>query len=115
MKKFIKFAFVAAIAAVAGYNVYQSQSVMNGMSDFALANVEALADGEYSLDDLTITVNDIGKANNFLWYFMTRQESERKLIEEQIGFSLKSINFITKEEVIRRLKSQIDDYFNNLL
>jgi hypothetical protein len=36
---------VAAIAAVAGYNVYQSQSqsVMNGMSDFALANVEALA------------------------------------------------------------------------
>ena len=27
----------------AGYNVYQSQSVMNGMSDFALANVEALA------------------------------------------------------------------------
>ena len=48
MKKFIKFAFVAAIAAVAGYNVYQSQSVMNGMSDFALANVEALASGEVS-------------------------------------------------------------------
>ena len=46
MKKFIKFAFVAAIVAVAGYNVYQSQSVMNGMSDFALANVEALASGE---------------------------------------------------------------------
>ena len=46
MKKFIKFAFVAAIAAVAGYNVYQSQSVMNGMSDFALANVDALAQGE---------------------------------------------------------------------
>jgi hypothetical protein len=59
MKKFIKFAFVVAIAAVAGYNVYQSQSVMNGMSDFALANVEALADGEYSLDDL----ND-----NCYWY-----------------------------------------------
>ena len=46
MKKMMKLAFVAAIAAVAGYNVYQSQSVMNGMSDFALANVEALADGE---------------------------------------------------------------------
>ena len=46
MKKFIKLAFVAVIAAVAGYNVYQSQSVMNGMSDFALANVEALASGE---------------------------------------------------------------------
>ena len=27
----------------AGYNVYQAQSVMIGMSDFALANVEALA------------------------------------------------------------------------
>ena len=46
MKKLFKFAFVAAIAAVAGYNVYKSQSVMNGMSEFALANVEALADGE---------------------------------------------------------------------
>lgn len=46
MNKFIKVAFVAAIVAVAGYNVYQSQSVMNGMSEFALANVEALASGE---------------------------------------------------------------------
>ena len=46
MKKLIKFAFIAAIVAVADYNVYQSQSVMNGMSEFALANVEALARGE---------------------------------------------------------------------
>ena len=46
MKNLFKLAFVAAIAAVAGYNVYQSQSVMNGMSEFALANVEALARGE---------------------------------------------------------------------
>ena len=46
MKKLIKFAFIAAIVAVADYNVYQSQSVMNGMSEFALANVEALASGE---------------------------------------------------------------------
>ena len=46
MKKFIKFAFVAAIVVVTGYNVYQPQSVMNGMSEFALANVEALASGE---------------------------------------------------------------------
>ena len=38
MKKFIKFAFVAAVV-VAGYNVYQSQSVMNGMSEFALATL----------------------------------------------------------------------------
>ena len=48
MKKFIKFAFVAAVVDVSGYNVYQSQSVMNGMSDFALANVEALAQSESS-------------------------------------------------------------------
>ena len=53
MKKLLKLAFVAAIAAVAGYNVYQSQSVMNGMSEFALANVNALASGE-SDDDYEI-------------------------------------------------------------
>lgn len=48
MKTLFKFAFVAAIVAVVGYNVYKSQSVMNGMSEFALANVEALAsDDEY--------------------------------------------------------------------
>ena len=46
MRKYVKSVFVAAIAAVSGYNVYQSQSVMNGMSEFALANVEALADCE---------------------------------------------------------------------
>ena len=49
MKKFIKLAFVAVIAAVAGYNVYQTQSVMNGMSDFALANVEAFAQTEIDM------------------------------------------------------------------
>lgn len=48
MKTLFKFAFVAAIVAVVGYNVYKSQSVMNGMSDFALANVEALAGGEWN-------------------------------------------------------------------
>ena len=53
MKTLFKFAFVAAIVAVVGYNVYQSQSVMNGMSDFALANVNALASGE-SDDDYEI-------------------------------------------------------------
>lgn len=46
MKNIMKLAFVAAITAVAGYNVYKSQSEMNGMSEFALANVEALAYGE---------------------------------------------------------------------
>ena len=46
MKKIFKIMLVAAIVAVVGYNVYQSQSVMNGMSEFALANVEALAGSE---------------------------------------------------------------------
>ena len=53
MKILFKFAFVAAIAAVSGYNIYQSQSVMNGMSDFALANVEALAGSENGGNSIT--------------------------------------------------------------
>lgn len=49
MKKMkVKVALVATILGVAGYNAYQSQSVMNGMSELALANVEALANGEDS-------------------------------------------------------------------
>lgn len=46
MKKLIKLAFVAAIAAVVGYNVYLSKTSTYGMSDFMLANIEALARGE---------------------------------------------------------------------
>ena len=46
MNKLFKFVFIAVFAAVTGYNVYKSQSVMNGMSEFALANVEALAQSE---------------------------------------------------------------------
>ena len=45
----------------AGYNVYQSQSVMNGMSEFALANVEAVAGCEatdgYPMDKYCIPGN----------------------------------------------------------
>lgn len=44
MKKFIKFAFVAAFAAIAGYGVYTSQK-SDSVSDLLLANVEALAGG----------------------------------------------------------------------
>ena len=47
MKKFMKIAFVAAFAAIAGYGVYANQKV-DTMSDLALANVEALASGESS-------------------------------------------------------------------
>ena len=42
MKKFMKIAFVAAFAAIAGYGVYANQKV-DTMSALALANMEALA------------------------------------------------------------------------
>lgn len=35
-----------AVAVVSGYNVYQARTSTKGLSDLALANVEALADGE---------------------------------------------------------------------
>ena len=44
-KKFIKVAFVAAIAMVSGVNVFNAQKV-KALSEIALANVEALAQGE---------------------------------------------------------------------
>lgn len=47
MKKFLKYAFATAFVAVAGYSVYASQK-SDAMSDFMLANVEALARGEDS-------------------------------------------------------------------
>ena len=47
MKKFVKVAFVAIFAAIAGYGVYTSQKA-DVMSELALANVEALAGGESS-------------------------------------------------------------------
>lgn len=45
MKNYIKIAFVAAFAAIAGYSVYTSQKT-DIISDLALANVEALAQSE---------------------------------------------------------------------
>ena len=47
-KKFIKVAFVAAIAMVSGVNVFNAQKV-NALSDIALANVEALAQTEIDM------------------------------------------------------------------
>ena len=44
-KKVLKVAFVAAIAMVSGINVFNAQK-SEMLSDVALANVEALADGE---------------------------------------------------------------------
>ena len=45
--KLIKFAFVGAIAIMAGINVFNAQKVVD-LSDIALINIEALADNEYS-------------------------------------------------------------------
>lgn len=45
-KKLFAILIVAVVAVFAGYNVYQSQKG-EMMSDLMLANVEALADGEY--------------------------------------------------------------------
>lgn len=45
MKKTIKIAMVAVVAAVAGMGIYFSQKA-DVTSDMALANVEALASGE---------------------------------------------------------------------
>ena len=46
-KDFLKVLAVAAFAMIAGYNVYQAHSETEGMSELMLANVEALAAGEY--------------------------------------------------------------------
>ena len=45
MKKFMRIAFVAAFAAIAGYGVYTNLKT-DVMSDLALANVEALSRNE---------------------------------------------------------------------
>lgn len=47
MRKFVKMAFVAAFAAVAGYGVYTSQKT-SVISDLVLADVEAVAGCEVS-------------------------------------------------------------------
>jgi len=43
-KKFLLAAVVAAVVSVSAWNVTQNRSSESGMSDVALANVEALAD-----------------------------------------------------------------------
>ena len=42
----LKIAMAAVVAAVAGYVTYQNQTKEIGMSELALANVEALAQNE---------------------------------------------------------------------
>lgn len=52
-KKILSAAFAVAIMAIAGYNVYMNQT-KSDLSKMALANVEALAEGDYA----TGTLND---------------------------------------------------------
>ena len=47
MKKIIRVAFAATFACIAGYGIYTSQQE-SGLSELALANIEALANGESS-------------------------------------------------------------------
>ena len=45
-KKTLKIAVATMVVAAAGYGLFLNQSKDNGMSELALANVEALATGE---------------------------------------------------------------------
>lgn len=45
-KKTLKMAVAAMVVAAAGYGLFLNQSKDNGMSELALANVEALANNE---------------------------------------------------------------------
>ena len=49
-KNFIKLIFAAIVVVASGVNIYNSH-VGSGMSDVVLANVVALAEGEYSDND----------------------------------------------------------------
>lgn len=63
----IKIAFVAAFAAIAGYGVYANQKT-DVMSDLALANIEALADGgEGSGDCYGCAIYAIGICKDWGW------------------------------------------------
>ena len=63
-KKVLKVAFVAAIMMVAGINVFNAQK-SEMLSDVALANVEALADGE--LLDKVMECGKHGCVIDFSW------------------------------------------------
>ena len=62
--KFVKVAFIAVIAMVSGINVFNAQQ-SEMLSDVALANVEALADGE--LLDKVMECGKHGCVIDFSW------------------------------------------------
>lgn len=79
-KKVLKATFVAAIAMVAGINVFNAQK-SDVLSDIALANVEALADSEmiveeceHSLGDecVSLTITPEGNQINVLYDFRNK-------------------------------------------
>lgn len=67
MKKIIKVAFVVVFAAIAGYDVYASQTE-NPMSDLMQANEKVLTDGEQSLCPNGCIANGSGCACNGAYY-----------------------------------------------
>ena len=63
MKTVFKTIFVAALALLAGYGVYASQQEVD-MSDLAMANIEALANGESDIKECVgcvVTSNNLCK------------------------------------------------------
>ena len=51
-KNLLKGLAVAALAMIAGYNVYQAHSETEGMSELMLANVEALANEDGMMETI---------------------------------------------------------------
>ena len=67
-KKFFATLIVAVVVTFASYNIYQSQNVV-ALSDLALANVEALADGESSSDCYATICNKNCKIGNITYTY----------------------------------------------
>ena len=55
-KNLLKGLAVAALAMIAGYNMYQAHSETEGMSELMLANVEALAGDELGTNNCYATI-----------------------------------------------------------
>lgn len=67
MVKYLKFAFIAVCAAIAGYGTYVSQKT-DAMSDLMLTNVEALAHYEDSACPNGCVSSGKGCACNGVYY-----------------------------------------------
>ena len=79
-KKVLKVVFVAAIAMVAGINVFNAQKPAV-LSDVAMANVEALADSEMIVEEcehspgdecVSLTITPEGNQINVLYNFRNK-------------------------------------------